>query len=451
MNSLNDTFQNEELEIQAPPISSEDEYDSVGKSVQRKDSIPKVTGRAVYTGDLHMPGMLFGKVLLSTQAHAVIKSIDVSAAAAVPGVKAVITANEIPGENAFGIAIPDQQVLAENKVRYIGEPVAVVAAEDVFAAEQAVSQIRVEYEPLPAVFSPFDALKPGAPAVHAQGNILYHTKVRKGNIARGFDEAAVIVENIYRTSGQDHAPIEPEAGFAWIDAEGVLNVFSSTQYAFRDRRQIAIVLNLPMNRVRVANMTMGGGFGRKDDVTAEILVAMLTWKTGRPVRLVYSRHEAMLSQTHRHPTYVRVRTGANKDGKLTALEGVIYGDTGAYASLGLFVIKKMALHLGGPYFYPNYKSDSFSVYTNNPIFGAFRGFGVLQAAVSHEGQIDELAEKLGMDPIEFRLKNCLRPGLSFSTGQLMTNACGIATTLERLQRYLIENGLSFERRMEVSV
>ena len=424
-------------------------YETVGKSVLRKDAVPKVTGRAIYSADLHMPNMLIGKVLLSTQAHALIKSIDISEAAAVPGVRAILTAKDIPGENVFGIAIPDQQVLADTKVRFIGEPVAIVAAEDNFSAEIAIRKIHVDYEPLPAVFNPMEALKPGAALVHEKGNILYHTKVRKGNILQGFDESDVIVENLYKTSGQDHAPIEPEAGFAWIDAEGILNVFSGTQYAFRDRRQIAIVLNLPMNRVRVANMTMGGGFGRKDDVTTEIMVALLTWKTGRPVRLVYSRHEAMLTQTHRHPTYVRVRTGARRDGKLTAMEGVVYGDTGAYSSLGIYVIKKMALFLGGPYYYPHFKADSISVYTNNPISGAFRGFGVLQAAVAHEGQIDELAEKLGMDPLEFRLMNCLRPGLGFSTGQIMTEACGIEATLERLQRYMLDNGLQFNKKQEV--
>ncbi|HEX7976072.1 MAG TPA: molybdopterin cofactor-binding domain-containing protein [Anaerolineales bacterium] len=438
-----------DIKVAPGQLLTGEEYDPVGKSVQRKDVLPKVTGRAVYAGDLSMPGMLWGKVLLSTQPHARIKRIDTTEALAVSGVKAVMTAQDIPGENVFGIAIPDQQVLADEKVRFVGEPVAVVAAEDPYAAELAVSKIHVEYDPLPAVFSPVDALKPGAPLVHAKGNLLYHTRVRKGDVSRGFDEADVVVENIYKTHGQDHAPIEPEAGFAWIDSDGQLNVFSSTQYAFRDRRQIAVVLNLPMNRVRVANMTMGGGFGRKDDVTTEILVALLAWKTGRPVRLVYTRHEAMLTQTHRHPTIVRVRTGATRAGKLTAMEGVVYGDTGAYSSLGIYVIKKVALHLGGPYYYPNYKSDSMSVYTNNPISGAFRGFGVFQAAIVHEGQIDELAEKLGIDPLEFRLMNCLRPGLTFSTGQVMSPACGEAATLERLGEYMSEHGLSFELGKEV--
>lgn len=445
------TDQKLDVKIQAPPVLISEEYDVVGKSVQRKDAIPKVTGKAIYTGDLQMPGMLIGKVAFSSQPHALIKSIDTSAAAAVPGVWAVMTAKDIPGENVFGIAVPDQQVLAEKKVRFFGEPVAIVAAEDISSAEQAVKKIRVEYEPLPPLFNPIDALKPGAAAIHDKGNILLHTRVRKGDILRGFDAAAEIVENVYKTHGQDHAPIEPEAGFAWIDGEGVLNVFSSTQYPFRDRRQVAVVLNMPMNRVRVANMTMGGGFGRKDDVTTEILVSLLAWKTGRPVRLVYTRHEAMMTQTHRHPTYVRVRTGVDREGKLTAMEGVIYGDTGAYSSLGIFIIKKMALHLGGPYYYPNYKSDSISVYTNNPISGPFRGFGVFQAAIVHESQMDELAKKMGMDPLEFRLKNCLRPGLSFSTGQVMTEACGISATLERLQQYKVEHGLSFEAHQEVPV
>jgi CO/xanthine dehydrogenase Mo-binding subunit len=435
---------------QAP---SHQEIASVGKSVIRKDAIPKVTGRAVYAGDLHMPGMLWGKALLSSQPHALIKKIDISEAKAIPGVHAVLTAHDIPGENVFGIAISDQQVLAEKKVRFIGEPIAIVAAEDPFVVEQAVNKIIVEYEALPAVFSPIEALKSGAPLVHEDkiGNILYHTRVRKGNIQKGFDQAIVVVENVYKTHGQDHAPIEPESGFAWVDGDGTLNVFSSTQYAFRDRRQIAVVLNLPMNRIRVANMSMGGGFGRKDDVTTEIMVALLALKTGRPVRMVYSRHEAMLTQTHRHPTYVRVRTGADQEGKLTAMEGVIYGDTGAYSSLGIYVIKKMALHLGGPYYYPNYKADSFSVYTNNPISGAFRGFGVFQAAIVHEQQMDELAEKLGIDPLEFRLRNCLRPGLTFSTGQVISDACGMPTTLERLKEYMLEHGLQFGKGREVLV
>lgn len=417
----------------------------VGQSVIREDAVVKATGRAVYAADIIKPDMLYGKVLLSSEPHALIRQIDTRAANALPGVHAVLTAADIPGENIYGIAIADQQVLAEKKVRFYGEPVALVAAESLEIAEAALKLIRVDYGPLAGVFDPLSALKEDAPRVHEAGNLLLHTCVRKGDYQQGFAAAAVVVENVYQTQGQDHAPMEPESGIAWVDSDGVLTIYSATQYVFRDRKQVGRVLNLPINRIHAVNTTMGGGFGRKDDVTVEILVSLLAWATQKPVKLVYSRHEAMLTQTHRHPTLVRIRSGANAAGKLTALEAVIYGDTGAYASLGIYVIKKMALHIGGPYYYPHYKADSYSAYTNNPISGAFRGFGISQAAVVHELQMDELARRLGMDPLEFRLLNCLRDGLTFSTGQVMDEACGIAATLEDLRDYMVTHDLHFNR------
>ena len=424
-------------------------YDIIGKSVVREDAVAKVTGKAIYGGDLYRPGMLYGKVLLSTEAHARIKRIDISVAESMDGVHAVLTAKDIPGDNVYGIALPDQQVLAEDTVRFWGEPVALVAAADPYLAEEAVSKIQVDYEPLPAVFDPISALKADAPQVQPKGNLILHTRVRKGDFAKGFEEADVIVEDLFHTHGQDHAPIEPESGMAWVDENETLVIFSSSQYIYRDRRQVARVLDLPANRIRNIASTMGGGFGRKDDVTVEIFVALLAWATKRPVRLAYTRHESMLTQTHRHPTIVRARAGATADGKLTALEGVVYGDSGPYASLGIFVIKKMALHLGGPYHWPHYKADSFSAYTNNPISGAFRGFGVFQCAVVHESLIDRLAERLAMDPLEFRLNNCLREGLSFSTGQVMTEAAGMSATLERLKLYMTEQGVHFRHGSQV--
>ncbi len=424
-------------------------HDIIGKSVVREDAVAKVTGKAIYGGDLYRPGMLYGKVLLSTETHARIKRIDISAAERMDGVHAVLTAKDIPGDNVYGIALPDQQVLAEDTVRFWGEPVALVAADDPYLAEEAVSKIQVDYEPLPAVFDPISALKADAPQVQPKGNLILHTRVRKGDFAKGFEEADVIVEDLFHTHGQDHAPIEPESGMAWVDENETLVIFSSSQYIYRDRRQVARVLDLPANRIRNIASTMGGGFGRKDDVTVEIFVALLAWATKRPVRLAYTRHESMLTQTHRHPTIVRARAGATADGKLTALEGVVYGDSGPYASLGIFVIKKMALHLGGPYHWPHYKADSFSVYTNNPISGAFRGFGVFQCAVVHENLIDRLAERLAMDPLEFRLNNCLREGLSFSTGQVMTEAAGMSATLERLKLYMAEQDVHFRHSSQV--
>ena len=435
---------------QAELIGLDAEHDVIGKSVVREDAVAKVTGKAIYGGDLYKPGMLHGKVLLSTEAHALVTRIDTSAAERMDGVHAVLTAKDIPGENVYGIALPDQQVLAEDKVRFCGEPVALVAAEDPYLAEEAISRIRVDYEPLPAVFDPIAALKTDAPQVQPKGNLILHTRVRKGDFTKGFEEADVVVEDLFHTHGQDHAPIEPESGMAWIDENGTLVIFSSSQYIYRDRRQVVRVLDLPANRIRCIASTMGGGFGRKDDVTVEILVALMAWATKRPVRLAYTRHESMLTQTHRHPTIVRARAGATSAGKLTAFEGVAYGDSGPYASLGIFVIKKMALHLGGPYHWPHYKTDSFSVYTNNPIAGPFRGFGVLQCAVVHENLIDRLAERIGMDPLEFRLNNCLREGLAFSTGQVMTEAAGAAATLERLKAYMAEKDLRFSRAPQVT-
>jgi CO/xanthine dehydrogenase Mo-binding subunit len=409
--------------------------DPVGKSVVREDSAVKVTGTAIYAADMYKPDMLFGQVLHSSIPHGLICDIDTRAAKKLRGVKAILTAKDIPGTNTYGLAVADQQVLAGQKVRFFGEVIAIVAADEPSIAEEAVNRIKVEYQPLPAVFDPITALESGAPSVHDMGNLLFHTKVRKGNYKKGFDEADVVVENVYHLPGQDHAALETENGIAWLEPDGSITICTPSQGVFRTRYQVARVVNMPVNRIRVICPTVGGGFGRKDDISVEIYLALLVKATGRPVKLIYSRHQAMLTQTHRHPVIARVRTGASREGKLTALEGVVYGDTGAYASLGAYVIKRTALHLGGPYYYPNYKADSFSVYTNNPISGACRGFGVVQAAVIHETQIDELAEKLRFDPLEFRLINCLRPGQANSTGQVMTLGCGIEATLKRLEAF----------------
>ena len=223
---------------QAELVGLDAEHDVIGKSVVREDAVAKVTGKAIYGGDLYKPGMLHGKVLLSTEAHALVTRIDTRAAARMDGVHAVLTAKDIPGENVYGIALPDQQVLAEDKVRFCGEPVALVAAEDPYLAEEAISRIRVDYEPLPAVFDPIAALKTDAPQVQPKGNLILHTRVRKGDFTKGFEEADVVVEDLFHTHGQDHAPIEPESGMAWIDENGTLVIFSSSQYIYRDRRQV---------------------------------------------------------------------------------------------------------------------------------------------------------------------------------------------------------------------
>ena len=409
--------------------------ETVGKSVVRKDTEAKALGKAIYASDIYKPGMLYAKPVLSTHAHALIKSINIDEAMKVEGVVEILTAKDIPGINAFGLARLDQQVLAENIVRFIGEPIAIVISEDLETARIAVRKVHVDFEPLPAVFDPIRALEPDAPKVHENGNLVLHTKVRRGNIEIGLENSYAVVEKLFKLVGQDHAPMEPANGLGWLEADGSLVICSPSQGIFRARKQIAYALKIPINQIRVISPTMGGGFGRKDDISVEIMVGLAVLRTGRPVKMVYSRHEEMLTQTHRHPIIARARTGATRDGKLTFSEAVLYGDTGAYCSLGIFVIKRAAMHLGGPYYYPHFKADSFSVYTNNPISGAFRGFGVPQSAVIHETLVDQLAEELSIDPLEFRLLNCLHPGQKTPTGQVMNSGCGIEATLLTLKEY----------------
>ena len=427
----------------AAPASPTTVNGLIGSSPPRLDAVDKVIGKTVYAGDLSMPGMLQAKILWSTHPHALIRSIDTSAARAMPGVHAVLTAEDIPGPNRFGLAVLDQRVLAEDKVRSLADAVALVAAESEELAEEAVGRIVVDYEPLAGVHSVEQALEPGAPNVHDDGNLFQHTTIRKGDVVEGFREAGVVVERSYRTQSMDHAPMEPEAAVAYVDSTGVLNILTATQYPFRDRRQIAPNVGLPMNRVRVVMMPVGGGFGRKDDITAEIHCGLLAVKTGRPVQLVYTREESLFANTKRHPFVVHYKSAARSDGRLTAVEATIYGDTGPYVSLGMYVVKKAGIHATGPYFVPNVKVDTYTVYTNNLIGGAMRGFGVLQIAVAHEAQMSMLAERLGMSPLDFRLMNCLKPGLTTATGQVVNEGTGIEATLLRIKEYMAADGLEW--------
>ncbi|MEE9199519.1 MAG: molybdopterin cofactor-binding domain-containing protein [Dehalococcoidia bacterium] len=402
-------------------------------------------GTTQYAGDMQMHGMLHARILWAGVPHAIIRAIDTTEARKVPGVRAVLTAADIPGINRYGLAVQDQRVLADDKVRTAADPVALVAAETEEDAEEALFKIKVDLKPLRPILSIEEALDPAAPAIHEGGNIFQHTKVRKGDLDRGIRESDVIVESTYRTHRMDHAALEPEAGLAYLDPSGVLTIVSSTQYPFRDRRQIAPALNLDMNKVRVVQASIGGGFGRKDDITVEIHVGLLALKTRRPVRLVYTREDSLIANTKRHPMLMKFRTGARSDGRLTFVDGDIYGDTGAYASLGPFVVKKAGIHACGPYYVPNIRVDTYTLYTNNLTSGAMRGFGVLQAAVAHESQMDRLARRLGISPMEIRLINTLKPGLTSATGQVMNEGCGIEETLRRIKGYMESHSLRFSR------
>ena len=405
----------------------------IGKPVSKVDALDKVLGKAAYAEDLQFPGMLFGKVVRAGVPHALIEEIDVSEARAMEGVACVLTAKDVPGRNLFGIAFQDQEALVERHVRYEGDAVALVAAESDEIARDAARAVHVRYTELPIVTGPHEALAEGAPSIHEKGNLVLHSKTRKGDVEAGFRLSDVIVENSYRTHVVDHAYMETEAGVGRIDERGNLVIHSANQCPFRDRRQVATVLGERENRIRVIRSTTGGAFGGKDDVTVEVHIGLLVQAAKRPVRLVLDREESFLSQTKRHAIEMWTRWGATRDGKLIAMEGKVYGDTGAYAGLGPFVVKKCGIHLSGPYFIPNIKVDSFSVYTNNTMASAMRGFGVTQAAVAHERQMDELAKRLGVNPLTFRLENALDNGLSTATGQEFDEGVGIKATLEKLK------------------
>lgn len=358
-----------------PPVRTKDgsvkELHVVGQPVIRKDSAAKVTGQAQYAGDIHLPRMLYGKALRSEYPHAKILAIDTLEAKQMPGIHAVVTAQDLPGVNRFGLSIMDQPILAEDKVRMMGDPVALVAAETLEQAIDACEKIKVTYEEMPGVFTIEDAIKEGAPLVHEEvcGNLLQHTRVVKGDVDAGFKKCKHIVENTYSTQRVDHAYIEPETSVAFLDESGVLNVQTSTQYPFRDRRQIAPAVNMPHNMVRVTQMVTGGGFGGKDDITTEIQAAVLAVLTKRPVKVCWSRTESMVCSTKRHPMVIKIKTGCDANGILQAMTGTIYSDKGAYCSIGHFITKKAGLHLSGPYVIPNIFVETFSIYTNNTICG----------------------------------------------------------------------------------
>jgi len=420
-------------------------YDWIGSSVPKVDALDKALGITQYVGDMQMPGMLHARIRWPGVPHAIIRGIDTSEAVKVPGVRAVLTAGDIPGINRYGLAVQDQRVLADDKVRTAADPVALVAADTEQAAEEAITKIKLDLEPLRPILSIEDALDPTAPSIHESGNLFTRTTVRKGDLDQGVKESDVIVEETYRTHLMDHMAMETESSLAYMDPTGVLTIITSTQYPYRDRRQIAPALNLSMNKVRVVQAPIGGGFGRKDDITSEIHAGLLALKTQRPVRLVYTRRDSLIANTKRHPMLMKFRTGARSDGRLTFVDADIYGDTGAYLSLGAFVIKKAGIHACGPYDVPNIRVDTHTLYTNNLSSGAMRGFGVLQAAVAHESQMDQLAHRLGISPIDIRLINTLKPGLATGTGQVMDEGCGIEATVLRIKEYMESHDLRFTR------
>ncbi|MCX5839598.1 MAG: xanthine dehydrogenase family protein molybdopterin-binding subunit [Deltaproteobacteria bacterium] len=415
-----------------------EEFSVVGKSKPRIDARDKVSGKLKYIGDIEYPQMIHGAVLRSPHPHALIRKIDVSRAETLPGVKAVVTAKDVPGRNGFGGIVPDQPVVCGDKVRFVGDGVAMVAAVDEKTAIQALKLIQVDYELLPALFSPIEALASGAQKIHDSGNLIITSRVEKGDVKAAFETADVVLERTYRVPFLEHAYLEPDVTIAVPSTDGTMTIYGSMQAPFTVRRNVAPVLGIPANRVRCVVTHLGGGFGGKDDSSIDTAVraAVLAWKTGKPIRLEYSREEIMLSTCKRHPMTLTCKIGAKSDGTFVAFEGTIYDEQGAYAGLGVTIPPACGVHvhacimLAGPYEIANVKVEGHLVYTNHPYGGAMRGFGAPQANFAHESLVDELADLLNIDPYVLRMKNCFKLGSYTATGQILDQSVGLQETME---------------------
>ncbi len=403
----------------------------VGKNKPRNDAPAKVHGKAVYAGDYYLEGMLFAKVLHSDRACANIRSVDVSAAKALPGVHSVLTAadltasnavmTDLPGQTGGGTKDTKQPILAADKVRFHGQPIALVAAETYELAELALDLIIVDYEDTEGIYDPFDAQKPGAPIVYGKDNIVAAYKIRKGDIEKGFADADYILENTFSSQYQEQAFLEPEAAVAWVDEHDILNIRSSTQ-VIEHFRAVADALGIPHNRVHLMAPYVGGGFGGKEVMTIEVWLALLAMDTKRPVKLIQTRENSFLSHGPRHPFTITHKTGVTKDGKITAMKIDLTSDAGAYAKLSPYILLYSVVGSTGPYRVDNLWVDATSAATNNLPACAFRGFGTMQANTACEAQMEEIAKLIGMDSLQLRRRNFIQPGDPNTTGQIIRSS-----------------------------
>ncbi len=421
--------------LQAPNLP---EFRQVGKPLARTDAPGKAFGTTVYAGDLTMPNMLHAKILRSSHASARLRRVDASRALQLPGVRCVLTADDLP-TSVVKTGVPgqtgkkldtSQPILVKDRIRYYGEAIALVAAETLAVAERALELIEVDYEPIEGAYDPFEAMKPGAPVVYGEDNIVARHKIRKGDVDKGFAEADVVVENTYRTQMQEQAFLEPEAGVAWVDENDVINIQVSTQVV-EHFRTVADALGIPHNKVHVKGMMVGGGFGGKENLTVELYLALLARATRRPVRMVLTREESFLAHGKRHPFTLTYRTGVKRDGKITAQKVTITADGGAYATLSPYVLLYSTVASQGPYRIDNLHVDAVAVATNNQVADAFRGFGTTQACAGYEAQMDEIAKVLGMDRFELRRRNFLHTGDASATGQIVESAVWVGQCMTR--------------------
>jgi len=424
---------------------------AIGQSLPRDDAHGKVTGAARFPADLSMPGMLHARVLFAGRPHARILSIDTSQAEATPGVVAVFTARDVP-VNEYGLQTPDQPVLCgpgstkpgADVVRFVGDQVAVIVAETEEAAARGRDRVRVEYQDLPVITDPFQAMRPDAYPIHpprppnpihpelqTTGNWLCHHQIRKGDVAAAWAQADVIVEAEYHTPSQEHVFLQPEAGLGYIDEQGRVTVVIAGQWVWEDQRQIAHALGLPTEQVRVVYPAIGGAFGGREDMSLQIVLALAAWKLRRPVRIVWNRQESIIGHCKRHPTWIRAKWGATRDGKVIAAETHVIADAGAYCYTTNKVLGNTTIVCSGPYEIPNISVDVDGYYTNNPPSGAFRGFGAPQGIFAAEMQMNKLAEALGMDPVELRMRNLLRDGSLTAMGTPLPGGVSLVEVTER--------------------
>jgi CO/xanthine dehydrogenase Mo-binding subunit len=388
----------------------------IGHSLPRIDAVGKVTGKTLYPGDIDLPGQLWSKILFAGRPHARILRIDTSKAEAYSGVVAIFTARDVPC-NEYGLIVNDQPVLCgpgstkpgADVVRFVGDQVALIVAETEQAATQARDLIEIEWEDLPILSDPHTAMRPDAPQLLPDfpGNVLAHKKIRKGDVDAAWSQCDAIVEAQYQTPMQEHAYLQPEAGLGYIDADGRVTVLVAGQWTHEDQHQIAHALDLPIDQVRVIYPAIGGAFGGREDMSVQIVLALAAWKLKRPVKIIWSREESIIGHHKRHAYTIHARWGATKEGKLVAAHNTLIADAGAYTYTSTKVLGNATLNVNGPYDIPNVHVDAYAITTNNVPAGAFRGFGGPQGAFAAEMQMNKLAEKLGIDPINLRLKNAI--------------------------------------------
>lgn len=408
---------------------------AIGRRLPDGEFADKVRGTLSYAADWRVPGMLIGRVIRSARSAARIRSIETAAAASLPGVMCVMTGADVPSNrlneevSGFDLPVPPMPALAADVVRYEGEPVALVAAIDAESADRAAELIEVAYDDIPGVYDADEALRPQAPLVHPTGNLVVDYRIARGDVDGALATAAVVVEGIYRTQRVDHAYLEPEAGVGWISEDGVVTLRVATQVV-EHATTVALVLGLPQSRVRIIGTYVGGGFGGKEDMTVEPYLALLVWRTRRPVAMTWSRQESILARAKRHPFTMRYRTGATLSGELVAQDVELLADGGAYAMLTPRVMFAAAVTAAGPYRCPNVRIRSRGAYTNNVPTSAFRGFGAMQVTFAYEAQMDRIAERLGMESTAVRQRNYLQKGDRLPTGEQLETTVALTETLE---------------------